>query len=347
MAGDGDGAGSMPGMPDMPGMSHPTGHDMGGMAGMRTPPAPHWPESLFAFAPQWLFLAGCVLVLALYVAGVARLRRRGDAWPLRRVALFTLGVGTVLLATCTGLGRYGMWLFSVHMVQHMVLSMLSPILLLLGAPVTLALRALAPAGAGRRGPREMLLAVLHSRVARVLSAPVVALPLFVASLYGLYFTPIFDALMRSETGHVVMLVHFLLVGLLFFWPVIGVDPAPHRPSHLMRLLELFVGMPFHAFFGVAVMMASTPLLSTFRNPPAGWGVSALGDQTAAGGIAWAFSEIPTLLVLLAVFAEWIRTEERASRRRDRAADRDGDAELAAYNAYLSSLAAGDASVRRG
>lgn len=318
----------------MPGMPM---HGMGGV-----PPAPHWPQDLFTWAPQGFYLAGCVLALALYLAGMVRLHRRGDRWPLSRLLLWTLGVLTVFGVTCTGLGRYGMWLFSVHMVQHMVLSMLSPILLLLGAPLTLALRALRPARRGRHGPRELLVAVLHSRVVGVLSSPVVALPLFIASLYGLYFTALFDFLMRSELGHLVMLTHFLLVGLLFFWPVIGLDPTPRRPSHLMRLLELFLGMPFHAFFGIAVMMASTPLLRTFRSPPPAWGISALADQNAAGGIAWAFSEIPTLLVLLAVFAEWIRAEERVSRRKDRAADLHGDTELDAYNAYLATLAAHDA-----
>jgi putative membrane protein len=283
------------------------------------------------------FLIGCVLLLVLYGYGVLRLRRRGDSWSVGRTAAFVIGVLTIGVTMCTRLNDYGMVLFSVHMVQHMILSMLSPILLLLGAPVTLALRALPTAGRGRTGPRELLVKLLHSRYLRIITHPAFTIPLFVASLYALYFSSLFDFLMRSETGHLAMMVHFLAVGLLFFWPIMGVDPGPHRPGYVMRMLELFAGMPFHAFFGIAVMMASEPLVSTFEHPAASLGVDALNDQTAAGGIAWAFSEIPSVIVLVALLFQWYTSEQRQSRRQDRAADRDGDAELVAYNAYLASL----------
>jgi putative membrane protein len=291
------------------------------------------------FTGEPFFLVGCVLALALYGAAVVRLRRRGDGWPVARTVAWVLGVLTVALAMCTDLNEYGMVLFSVHMVQHMVISMLAPILLLLGAPVTLILRALPSAERGRKGPRELLVALLHSRFMRWISHPAFTIPLFIASLYGLYFTPIFDALMSTTAGHLAMMVHFLLVGLAFFWPIVGVDPGPHRPGHLMRMLVLFSGMPFHAFFGIALMMASEPMIRTYAHPPSSLGVSALSDQVAAGGIAWAFSELPSVLVLIALVFQWHRSEERQARRRDRMADRDGDKELAAYNAYLASLEA--------
>jgi cytochrome c oxidase assembly factor CtaG len=275
----------------------------------------------------------------LYGWGVLRLRRRGDRWSPGRTVAFTAGVLTVAVTMCTRLNDYGMVQFSVHMVQHMIISMLSPILLLLGAPVTLALRALPAAGGGRTGPRELLVKVLHSRYLRVVTHPAFTIPLFIASLYGLYFTPLFDTLMGSRAGHIAMMVHFLAVGLVFFWPIMGVDPGPHRPGYVMRMLELFAGMPFHAFFGIALMMASEPMVSTFKNPPASLGIDALGDQTAAGGIAWAFSEVPSVIVLVALLFQWYTSEQRQARRKDRAADRDGDAELVAYNAYLASLQA--------
>ncbi|MEV7127243.1 cytochrome c oxidase assembly protein [Streptomyces sp. NPDC093260] len=283
------------------------------------------------------FLVACLLGLVLYGWGVVRLRRRGDSWPVGRTVAYVVGVLTVLLTMCTGLNDYGMVMFSVHMVQHMVISMLSPILILLGAPVTLALRALPVAGRGRKGPRELLLALLHSRYMRIVTHPAFTIPMFIASLYALYFTPLFDFLMGSRAGHIAMMVHFLAVGLAFFWPIMGVDPGPHRPGHLMRMLELFAGMPFHAFFGIALMMGSTPMVKTFENPPASLGIDALSDQSAAGGIAWAFSEVPSVLVLLALLFQWYRSEQRQAKRKDRAADRDGDKELAAYNAYLASL----------
>ncbi|WP_407674962.1 cytochrome c oxidase assembly protein [Phaeacidiphilus oryzae] len=323
------------------------GHDMiamsgmPGMGGMAHDLAPWSVGRLLAVHPatSWFFLAVCVLAEAAYLTGWLRLVRRGDRWPVHRPIVWTAGILTVFLTTCTGTNEYGMVMFSVHMVQHMVLSMLSPILLLLGAPITLSLRALRPAPRGRRGPRELLVALLHSRYVRVISFPAVTIPLFVASLYGLYFTPLFDWLMRYGWGHTLMMVHFILVGLLFFWPIMGVDPGPHRPGYVMRILELFAGMPFHAFFGIAIMMSRSVMVHTFAHPAASLGVDALGDQHAAGGLAWAFSEIPSVIVLIALTSQWAKSERRVAKREDRKADRDGDAELNAYNAYLASLEA--------
>ncbi|WAP54366.1 cytochrome c oxidase assembly protein [Streptomyces sp. S465] len=289
------------------------------------------------FGGDPFFLVGCVLALGLYGWGAARLWRRGDAWPVGRLVSFAIGVVTIAIAMCTKLNDYGMVMFSVHMVQHMIISMVSPILLLLGAPVTLTLRALPAAGRGRKGPRELLVALLHSRYVRIISHPAFTIPLFIASLYALYFTPLFDFLMESKAGHIAMMVHFLAVGLVFFWPIMGVDPGPHRPGYVMRMLELFAGMPFHAFFGIALMMASEPMVGVYEHPPASLGIDALSDQTWAGGIAWAFSEIPSVIVLVALVHQWYKSEQRQARRIDRTADRDGDQELAAYNAYLASL----------
>ncbi|MFJ7156560.1 cytochrome c oxidase assembly protein [Streptomyces sp. NPDC101118] len=314
-------------------MDH-SGHGMDGMT-MDLPPFTLGRGLEFSADP--FFLIACLLGLGLYAWGVLRLRRRGDAWPAGRTVAWAAGVLSVALVMNTMLNDYGMVMFSVHMVQHMVISMLSPILLLLGAPMTLALRALPPAGRGRKGPRELLLMLLHSRYMRVITHPVFTIPMFIASLYGLYFTPLFDFLMGSKAGHIAMMVHFLMVGLVFFWPIMGVDPGPHRPGYIMRMLELFAGMPFHAFFGIALMMASEPMVGTYANPPASLGIDALSDQTAAGGIAWAFSEIPSVLVLIALIFQWYRSEQRQAKRADRAADRDGDKELEAYNAYLASL----------
>lgn len=329
------GMGSMPGMPGMGG-----GGNGGGGNPMWMPDAPETLARLLAWHPQPIpvFPGLCLLAAVLYGAGVIRLRRRGDAWPIGRTFAFALGLLLVLAMTATGIGGYGMELLSIHMVQHMTLSMLAPIPLLLGAPVTLALRALRPAGPGRRGAREMLLALLHSRCAVVMTSPFVTLPLLVASLYGLYFTSLFAALMSTWWGHGLMLAHFLAVGLLFYFPLLGVDPSPRRPHPVIGMLELMAGMPFHAFFGIAVMMSSGLITPFFAHPPAGWGVDPMADQSTAGAIAWGFGEIPTLIMLLVMGVRWMRSEERAARRSDRAADRDGDAELHAYNDYLKGLA---------
>ncbi|MGW7043509.1 cytochrome c oxidase assembly protein [Streptomyces avermitilis] len=312
-------------------MDHSGGH------GMTTDLPPFTLGRGLEWSADPFFLVACLLGLGLYGWGVVRLVRRGDKWPVGRTVAYVIGVLTVMLMMCTRLNDYGMVMFSVHMVQHMVISMLSPILLLLGAPITLALRALPTAGRDRTGPRELLLMLLHSRYMRIVTHPAFTIPLFIASLYALYFSPLFDFLMGSKVGHIGMMVHFLAVGVVFFWPIMGVDPGPHRPGYLLRMLELFAGMPFHAFFGIALMMASEPMVNSYKNPPASLGIDALTDQNAAGGIAWAFSEIPSVLVLLALLFQWYGSEQRQARRTDRAADRDGDKELEAYNAYLASL----------
>jgi len=310
---------------------------MPGMPGAGTLPPPTL-GSMLTWHPDAFFLPATLVVAALYVTGVVRLTRRGDRWQPGRSVSFAVGLLIFLGVTCSGLSEYGMYLFSSHMIQHMILSMITPIFLLLGAPITLALRAIHPAKAGRTGPRELILSLLHSRFARVVSSPLFTLPLFIVSLYGLYFTSLFDTLMSSEAGHDLMLVHFLMVGLLFFWPVMGVDPAPHRSPYVIRILELFAVMPFHAFFGIAVMMSSGLITTVFANPPVAWGISPLSDQNTAGSLAWAFGELPTIIVLLVLFVQWRKSEEREAVRKDRQADRDGDAELNDYNDYLAGIA---------
>jgi putative membrane protein len=300
---------------------------------MWMPTAPPDLGSLVAWHPQPipLILVGCLVVGLLYAWGVVRLARRGDRWPVHRSLIFGLGLLSIVAVTATGIGGYGMRLFSVHMSQHMVLSMLAPPLLLIGAPITLLLRALPARGRARK----VLLAVLRSRAASVLTAPWLTLPLFIASLYGLYFTPLFDAAMSTWLWHNWMLVHFVVVGLLLFWPILAIDPSPHRTHPVIRIIELFLAVPFHAFFGVAVMMTTTLLVGSFADPPPSWGISAISDQQTGGGIAWAFSEIPTLVIIAAVFLQWARSSDREARRLDRAADRNADEELAAYNAWLA------------
>lgn len=279
----------------------------------------------------------CLLGAVLYGWGLWRLHRSGEHWPLGRTISFVVGLLLVVAVTATGVGGYGMALFSVHMFQHMVLSMLAPIPLLMGAPITLALRAL-PRGSGRRGAaRRGLLAVLHSRVARVLSSPLVAVTLFLLSLYGLYFTPVFDWAMSSFAGHTLMLIHFVAVGLLLFWGILEIDPVPHPHRPTFRIVELFITAPFHAFFGIAFMTSKDEVAGYFANPMASWHVGALADQRVGGAIAWAFSEVPTLLVVLVVAVLWMRSSDREARRLDRRADRDGDLALTDYNAWLASL----------
>ena len=310
-------------------------------SGMWVPPAPPtWSRDFLIHLDAWSVVAVVsLLAIAVYLIGVVRLRRSGVAWPWWRTLSFTAGGLSLFAVTGTWFNGYSMALFSTHMAQHMVLSMIAPLLLLCGSPVTLALRVL-PRGKGTAGvPRALLLEVLHSRFARVISHPFFTIPLFLASLYGIYFTSLFDDLMSNPAGHEFMLAHFVVTGLLFFGPILGQDPWPRRAGHAGRMLELLVPMPFHAFFGVSIMMYDRLLTTTFAHPPAGWGISALGDQSTAGSIAWSFSELPTVVVMAVVLGAWMGSEERKGRRLDRVAERTADAELEAYNARLRALAA--------
>nr|WP_055503302.1 bifunctional copper resistance protein CopD/cytochrome c oxidase assembly protein [Nonomuraea pusilla] len=308
-------------------------------------PPPYSLPNVFSLWWFDLFFAAVALALAgLYGAGVARLLRRGDRWPWGRTVSWFLGVAVLVFATQSGLARYAKVMFDVHMIEHMTLSMVVPIFLVLGAPVTLALRALKPAARrGDRGPREWLTTILHSQVVKVLSHPIVATSIFVASTYGLYFTPLFEAAMKEHLGHIWMTLHFLISGALFFWVIVGVDPAPNRLPYVGRLLTLFVTMPFHAFFGIALMMTGTVIASGwYEQLGRAWGSSLLQSQQDGGAIAWGFGEIPTLIVLLAIAFQWYGDEDRKARRTDRQADRadragTGDSELDSYNAYLARL----------
>ncbi|MFD7782253.1 cytochrome c oxidase assembly protein [Streptomyces nojiriensis] len=297
---------------------------------------------------QWhfdpVFAFGTGAAAALYLVGVLRLRARGDRWPVGRIVAWMLGLAVTVLATMSGLAVYGKVMFSVHMGQHMILAMTVPILLVLGAPATLALRTLPTAGKGETaGPREALMRLLHSRYVKVISHPAVAGILFIGSAFAVYYTSWFERLMGSHLGHMAMLIHFLAVGLLFFWVIIGIDPGPRRPPHLGRLFVLMLTMPFHSWFSISVM-SSTGIIGAGWWEAVGrtWGPDLAQDQYNGGAIAWATGDIPVLITTIILAIQWVRSDRREARRVDRRIDR-GDAgdPLAAYNAYLASLHARD------
>ena len=310
------------------------------------PPTPA--RVLFDWRFDLIFGTAAIVFAALYLAGVRRLRRRGDAWPMGRTVAWLLGCTALLFVSSSGVGRYMPAMFSMHMAAHMLLSMLVPILLVLGGPVGLALRALPAAGRGDPpGMREWLLAALHSRISRFLTNPVVATALFVAGFYGLYLGGLFDAAVGSHIGHVVMNVHFLASGYLFYWVVIGVDPTPRPIPPLAKVAVVFASLPLHAFFAVILMSMPKVLGESFYHSlHLSWHTDLLGDQRLGGGMAWAAGEIPLVVVMIALLVQWSRSDQRTARRLDRAADRDDDAELAAYNAMLAELARRDTSGQR-
>lgn len=311
--------------------------------GYDLPDPPTFARLAFDWRFDLIFGTAAIVLAVLYVLGVRRLRLRGDAWPMGRTIAFLLGCVTMLIATSSGVGKYSPATFSVHMGAHMALSMLVPVLLALGGALTLALRALPAAGKdGIPGPREWLLQALHSPVSKFLTHPVVAAVLFVGGFYALYLGGIFGAVLDNHSAHLLMNAHFILSGYLFYWVVIGVDPSPRHVEPITKLAMVFGSLPFHAFFGVALMSMNTVLGGWYyRTLGLDWNSDLMGDQKLGGGIAWATGEIPLVLVMLALLIQWSRSDDRNAKRSDRAADRDDDADLAAHNAMFAELAKRD------
>lgn len=255
-----------------------------------------------------------------YLIGVASLRRRGDSWPIGRTLMFVVvGMGSFYFATSSGLAAYDTTLLSVHMVQHMVLSMLVPLALALGAPVTLALRTLP------QTPRRWLLAVLHSRYIKVLSFPPLALALYIASPWALYFTGWYDATLAHVWLHEFMHVHLVVVGTFLFWPIVGIDPVPGRVGYPFRMLLMVLTLPFHAFLGVTIMGQETLIgaehyLALRNQPGYEWLPDALDDQHLAGGLLWSSGDLVGLALIGILFAQWVRSSIKEAQREDRRLD---------------------------
>jgi cytochrome c oxidase assembly factor CtaG/putative copper export protein len=296
--------------------------------------------TVWKFDLAWTLV--CVFGIALYLAGVWRLHRRGDRWSIARTIPWVLGMLLLFYATNGALNAYEQVMFSVHMLMHMLLMMMIPLLLVLGAPITLLLRATKKRTDGSWGAREWVMWLVQTPYSKFITHPIVASVVFVGSLWMFYFTPLFRWSMEEHLGHQWMIIHFLISGYLFSLSMIGKDPVPYRFPYPLRLVTLFATMGFHAFFGTAIMGATGLLLADwFGAMGRTWGATPLADQSAGGGIAWGIGELPTLALALIVAVQWARSDERETKRRDRAADRSGEAELAEYNARLVKIAARD------
>ena len=327
-------------VPEIPAIdtANPTPAEL--LTGRALPP----PVSFENLVLLWEFDLIWVLVPAFgilfYVWGVIRLHRRGDSWPWYRTALWVAGMLVLFYTTHGGVNVYESFLFSSHMLAHMTLGMVVPILLVPGAPITLALRTIAKRTDGSRGPREWIMLLVHSKFFGILSNPLVAAGLFTGSLWLFYYTPLFRWATENHIGHQWMIIHFVLTGYLFVSALVGIDPAPNRPPYPIRLVVLFATMAFHAFFGLALVTGTGLLLADWYGAM-GWGTSALADQQAGGGIAWSVGEIPNAILAVTIVVLWARSDKREQTRYDRKADRDGDAELEEYNRMLAARAGRD------
>lgn len=314
------------------------------LVGLRYPGEPSLRKWIFEYQPDALTLALLIIAGLLYLKGVRIMSKRGDKWPIGRTTSFVIGLLIINYAVNGAIGVYAHFGFSYHMIEHMILGMIAPIALVLGAPITLALRTL-PTGRSseEEGPRNILIRFLHSRYAKVMTNPVVALLIFDGSLFVLYFTGLFGTLMGSHLGHLIMNFHFLLAGALFFHVIVGVDPNPNRPPNVVRMVILFAAMSIHAFFSIALMSATTLMdggyYNSIGNP---MNLNLLENQYTGGAIGWAMGEIPILVALTAAFIQWMREDRKETERIDRNAARAsamGESDdLAKYNQYLAELA---------
>jgi putative membrane protein len=281
-------------------------------------PAPVLPDVLLAWSFDPTVVAPLVLAGALYALAVRRVDRahpRSRIQPARIAAWFA-GLGAIWLALQSPIERYDTTLFSVHMVQHLLLTLAAPPLLALGAPITLLLRAARP---GTR--RRVILPILHSWPIRALTFPVVTWLLFAGAMWGTHFSPMFNASLEEPLVHQLEHALYLVAGCLFWWPVVGLDPSPWRMSEPVRVLYTFLQMPQNSFLGLAITSATAPLYEHYATLPRDWGPSVLVDQQMAGAVMWVGGDLIFLAAVLGVVLGWMRREARETQAADARTDR--------------------------
>lgn len=280
--------------------------------------APPAPSLRTLVLPGEVDLVGLVLTLAaaaLYLVGVRRLARRGRPWRATRTAAYTGGLATIAIATQSGLARYDTTLFSAHVVQHVLLGMVAPVLLVLGAPLTLALQA------GKPGTTLMLRRILRHPLTRLVTHPVTAAVVFSGTLMVLYSTGLYEASLRNDVMHAWLHIHFVVAGYLWAAAVVPVDPHPVRLPHAARLGLVAVTVPFHAVLGVALLGTTTVIAGdVYAEVGRTWGASALADQRTGAGILWGVGELFSVTLGAVVLVSWMRHSEREARRHDRQLD---------------------------
>lgn len=301
------------------------------------------PPSMIVWFTHWrpniLFIMLAIAAVMIYLWAVRVLRERRDKWPLGRTISWVAGWFVVVFATSSGFGKYSAPDFGTHMIVHMSLNMLAPILLAMGGVITLLLRATRSDSSRPVGLHDWVTWVLHWKVLRIVYNPLFVFVLFVSSYYGLYFSGIFGEYMRFHWAHQLMNVHFLIAGYLFYSLVIGVDRPPRPLPHIGKLGFVLAAMPFHAFFGVILMSSDGEIIAEnfylYLGLP--W-TNLQASQYLGGGVAWAGGEIPLLLVIVVLGIQWSRQDAKESRRKDRHMDTGRNEEFDDYNKMLERLA---------
>ena len=308
------------------------------LTGSKLPAEPTAFSWLTAWKPDLLWSLICLALVGFYLVGVMRLRKRGDHWNVSRTISWVIGVGLLFYVTSGYFNVYEQYLFSAHMLAHMLLTMGVPLFLVPGAPVTLIARTVNKRKDDSRGVREWVLWAVHTKYAQFIAHPLVAAIMFASSLVVFYFTPLFAWATKEHIGHQWMIVHFVITGYLFVQALIGVDPGPVRLGYPQRIMLLIGTLAFHAFFGLALMNGQTLLLPDwFGAMGRTWGDNPLADQQIGGAIAWGIGEIPTAALTIIVAINWARSDQREAKRLDRASDRSGNQDLAEYNEWLERI----------
>ena len=284
---------------------------------------PDEPPTIGSLLVGWSFEPAVVLgLLAAAVAWIVLVRRIDRAHPTnpvprRRSIALLAGLAAIAVALLSGIEAYDTALFSVHMTQHLLLTLVAAPLIALGAPITTLLRAATP-----NVRRTILLPILHSRVLRVLAFPVVTWIVFAAVMWGSHFSPLFDASLEAPLVHDLEHALFLGAGLLFWWPAVGLDPSPWRLAHPVRLMYVFLQMPQNTFLAVTILGSGIPLYAHYASLGRTWGPSPLEDQQIAGGLMWLGGDILFLAAMAAILAGWMRHEQRGAASGDRRDDRE-------------------------
>jgi putative copper resistance protein D len=307
-------------------------------------PVPTEPPSVASLVFGWTVepavavpLLAAVVVWLRLVAKVDR-EHPANRVPRRRTVAFLAGLTAIAIALMSGIDAYDTTLFSVHMVQHILLTLIAAPLIALGAPITLLLRAATP-----NVRRRLILPILHSRVMRVLAFPVVSWLVFAGVMWGTHFSPLFDASLENPIVHDLEHALYLGAGLLFWWPAVGLDPSPWRMPHPVRAMYVFLQMPQNTFLAVVILNAGAVLYRHYETLVRPWGPSPLEDQGLAGGIMWIVGDILFLSAMGAILAGWMAFEQR----READVDRRLDRERAALRAREARLAERLAAEREG
>jgi cytochrome c oxidase assembly factor CtaG len=276
-------------------------------------PEPTPLKALTTWAPDPLPWAAVLMAAVGYLIAVRDVNRAHPRAPIpsRRVVAWLVGLVAILIALVSAVDAYAGDLLTVHMVQHLLLAMVAPPLLAIGAPVTLVLRLATP-----RARHRLILPVLHSRVVRLIASPLVAWPVFAMVMWLTHFSSLYDAALEDPTLHIAEHAIYLTSGLLFWWPVVAADPGPWRLGYGARLAYIGLQMPVNAAVGLAIYFAPTVLYQHYATIERSWGPDALTDQQIGGVVMWGAGDLLLLVAFVALVAAWMRADARRSRRSD-------------------------------